>query len=106
MVAADARPLSVGSSGRRVCGLFSGRGTAPVEDLGIDPSPELRNLEQAILEQRVDVDALVGARADRRSWRTLRPIPDLLGRSQEWSVIEEFVDGTRGRRRRTPAPRG
>ena len=88
------------------CAAFQRARTVLVEDLGIDPSPELRNLEQAILEQRVDVDALVSARADRRSRRTLRPIPDLLGRSQEWSVIEEFVDGTRGTRRRTPAPRG
>jgi DNA-binding SARP family transcriptional activator len=90
--------LALYRSGRQGDALraFQRARTMLVEDLGIDPSPELRNLEQAILEQRVDVDALIGASADRRPRRTRRPIPDLLGRSQEWSVIEEFVDDTRG----------
>ena len=64
------------------------------EELGIEPGPELRALEQAILEQRVDVDLLLGSRPPRRAARRRRPAPALLGRKDEWSQIEVFVDGT------------
>jgi DNA-binding SARP family transcriptional activator len=65
------------------------------EELGIEPSPELRALEQAVLQQQVDVDGLLGAHPPRRVARRRRPLPALLGRAQEWSRIEGYVDGTR-----------
>ncbi len=62
------------------------------EELGIEPSPELRALEQAILAQRVDVDELLGGRSRRRAARRRRPVRVLVGRTHEWSLVEGFLD--------------
>jgi DNA-binding SARP family transcriptional activator len=67
------------------------------EELGIEPGEDLRNLEQAILEQRVDVGALLAGRSPRRAVRRASSQPTVLvGREREWSTIESFLDGTDG----------
>jgi len=64
------------------------------EELGIEPGEELRSLEQAILEQRVDVGGLLAARSPRRPLRrTSSRRTALLGRDGEWAAIESFLDG-------------
>jgi len=65
------------------------------EELGIEPGEDLRTLEQGILEQRVDVGALLAGRPPRRTVRRTSSRPTaLLGREREWSLIEDFLDGT------------
>jgi DNA-binding SARP family transcriptional activator len=61
------------------------------DELGLEPGTELRDLEQAILVQRPDLDRLVQPRPLRpRRGRPGRAA--LVGRAVEWSVIETFLD--------------
>ena len=68
--------------------------SALADELGLEPGAELRELEQAVLGQRSDLDALlVSERTRRRSPRRLRPRTSLLGRVDEWSAIAAHLDG-------------
>jgi DNA-binding SARP family transcriptional activator len=62
------------------------------EELGIEPSAELRALEQAILVQQVDVDGMLGGRRRRPPVRRTRPALPMLGRDREWSVVVSALD--------------
>jgi DNA-binding SARP family transcriptional activator/tetratricopeptide (TPR) repeat protein len=62
------------------------------EELGIEPSTELRALEQAILAQHVDVDVMLGGRRRHPPGRRPRPAPPMLGRDREWSVVVSALD--------------
>jgi DNA-binding SARP family transcriptional activator len=64
------------------------------DELGLEPGPDLRNLERAILEQRDDLDDLVLRISRRRRIRPAPPRTSLLGRVAEWSVIASFLDRT------------
>lgn len=60
------------------------------EELGLDPSPELRRLEQSILEQDPALDP------PRRDRGTLpAALTPLVGRDQELQAISAVLDGTR-----------
>lgn len=73
------------------------RARAALSELGLEPGRELRGLEAAILDQREDLGGLlVPSPRRRRACRLPRPVGPLLGRAEEWSVIEAFLDGTAG----------
>ena len=55
---AHARPVPLRSPGARRCAPSAGHGSALVEGLGIDPSPQLQEMERRILEQ--DRSLLIG----------------------------------------------
>jgi DNA-binding SARP family transcriptional activator len=63
------------------------------DELGLEPSIELRDLERAILDQRDDLDQLLtGSQARPRARRRTRTQPTMLGRAEEWARIEGFLD--------------
>ncbi|MFN2607326.1 MAG: BTAD domain-containing putative transcriptional regulator [Acidimicrobiales bacterium] len=65
------------------------------EELGLEPSGQLRDLERAILDQRGDLDNLLVTTVERaRPRRRSRPDTPLLGRTEEWSAVEAFLVGS------------
>jgi DNA-binding SARP family transcriptional activator len=90
--------LSLYRSGRQADALRAYQRARSIlgEELGIDPGEELRELEQAILEQRVDVDDFVGGRTQRPVPRQVRVPTTMLGREVEWSVIEDALEHAEG----------
>jgi DNA-binding SARP family transcriptional activator len=88
--------LSLYRSGRQADALraYQRARTVLGEELGIEPGEDLRTLEQAILEQRVDGGGLLAPRPARRAVRRTPSRPTaLLGRESEWSFVERFLDG-------------
>ncbi|HTN81774.1 MAG TPA: BTAD domain-containing putative transcriptional regulator, partial [Acidimicrobiales bacterium] len=75
--------------------------TALAEELGLDPGPELRQLEAAILTQDPALDASRSARAvvadePRRKRSNLRPaLTPLVGREDELAELDSLVAGHR-----------
>lgn len=91
--------LALYRSGRQADALraYQRARTALREELGLEPGTELRDLEAAILDQRRDLDDLLVTTGPRRRMaRRARPATALLGRAEEWSTIEAFLDGTAG----------
>ncbi len=89
--------LALYRSGRQADALraYQRARTALRDELGLEPGSELRDLEAAILDQRRDLDELlVTTTPRRRVARHPRPATSLLGRAEEWSAIEAFLDGT------------
>lgn len=71
------------------------RARTALSELGLEPGGALRDLDTAILERKESLDALLVAGPRRRpAPRQSRPRAPLLGRADEWSVIESFIDGT------------
>ena len=91
--------LALYRSGRQADALraYQRARTALRDELGLEPGTELRDLEAAILGQRRDLDDLLVTTGPRqRMARRARPATALLGRAEEWSAIEAFLDGTAG----------
>ena len=91
--------LALYRSGRQADALraYQRARTALRDELGLEPGTELRDLEAAILDQRRDLDDLLVTTGPRRRMaRRARPATALLGRAEEWSAIEAFLDGTAG----------
>ena len=88
--------LALYRSGRQADALraYQRARTALAEELGLEPGSELRDLEAAILEQRRELDDLLITTMPRpRAARRAPSATSLLGRAEEWSVIEAFLDG-------------
>ena len=88
--------LALYRSGRQADALRAyQRARTALSELGLEPGGELRDLETAILDQRDDLgELLVASPRRRRATRPPRAPAPLLGRSQEWEMIEGFLDGT------------
>jgi DNA-binding SARP family transcriptional activator len=67
------------------------------DDLGLEPSAELRDLERAVLDQRVDVAGLLDGPLRRATRRRARSQASLVGREAEWSAISAHLDDGAGR---------
>jgi DNA-binding SARP family transcriptional activator len=70
--------------------------TVLVDELGVEPGPELRELEAAILAQGPDVALLVPERVRRGPSQRSRGRTSLLGRAEEWSAIAAHLDSAGG----------
>jgi DNA-binding SARP family transcriptional activator len=91
--------LALYRSGRQADALraYQRARTALRDELGLEPGTGLRDLEEAILDQRRDLDdLLIPTGPRRRMARRPRPVTALLGRAEEWSTVEAFLDGTAG----------
>jgi DNA-binding SARP family transcriptional activator len=63
-----------------------------VTELGIEPGPELRELEQAVLEQRTEL----APKASRPRRRPAQGRPKLTGRASELETIKAFIEAPVG----------
>lgn len=65
------------------------------EELGLDPGVELRDLEQAILEQREDLEQLLRLPAPRATRRRAPARTPLVGRTSEWAAVAQVLQENR-----------